>query len=199
PCRSGPVSGWSPRRCRWPRPMTPPGQPPSRPNPRSSPVPETAMAEPQLDRRQLLRALLLAAGGLAVPAACGVPSGGGPIVDAPGPSYDPGTTARGRAPQPGDATSASECVEFFLYAISGPLTTAALNDARGRARKFLTGPARDSWKPTENVVTVVRIDALTQSISGSDWIVSSTLKPVGTLVRDRGLVDASTAGDPWQV
>src|SRR5213079_100899 len=165
PCRSGPVSGWSPRRCRWPRPMTPPGQPPSRPNPRSSPVPETAMPEPHLDRRQLLRALLLAAGGLAVPAACGVPSGGGPIVDAPGPSYDPGSVARGRPPQPGDASTASELVELFLYAISGPLNTAAaVNDARQRARVFMTGPVRDSWRPTD-VVTVVRIDALTSSIS----------------------------------
>jgi Lipoprotein LpqB beta-propeller domain len=157
------------------------------------------MPDPRLDRRQLLRALLLAAGGLAAPAACGVPSGGRPIVDAPGPSYDPGTGVPGRPPQPGDASSATELVELFLYAISGPLNTAAaMDDARRRARQFLTREAADLWKPTDQV-TVVRIDALASSISGPDRIVSSTLKPVGTLSRDRGWVDPSGAGDPWQV
>ena len=96
------------------------------------------MADWRPDRRQLLRALLLAGAGLAVPSACGVPSGGGPIVDGSGPSYDPSTGARGRPPTPGDANSATELVQLFLYAISGPLNTGdALNAARGRARQAI--------------------------------------------------------------
>jgi Lipoprotein LpqB beta-propeller domain len=151
------------------------------------------MADRRPDRRQVLRALLLAAAGLAVPTACGVPSGGGPIVDGPGPSYDPSTGARGQPPVPGDASSATELVQLFLYAISGPLNTSdALNTARSRARQFLIGKAYTTWKPPE-VVTVVRLEDLTSSISGSDTIVSGTLETVGTLKPDRGLVDPSAA------
>ncbi len=152
------------------------------------------------DRRQVLRALLLGAAGLAVPAACGVPTGGGPIVDGPGPSYDPVTTEKGRPPEPGDAISATNLVELFLYAISGPLdTTEALNAARERARKFLSRQAAGLWKPTD-VVTVHRIEGLTQSASGANSIVSGMLQPVGVLARERGLVDPSIgAGPPGQV
>ncbi len=157
------------------------------------------MAEPHLDRRQLLRALLLVGAGLAVPAACGVPSGGGPIVDGAGPSYDPVGGEKGRPPEPDDASSAANLVELFLVAISGPLdTTAVLTDARERARRFLTRQAKDFWKPPDSV-TVVRVEGLTSSISGADAIVSGTLQPVGSLIRDRGLVDPSSASGPVPV
>ncbi len=153
------------------------------------------MAERYLDRRQVLRAALLAAAGVVVPAACGVPSGGGPIVDGAGPSYDPVIGAKGRPPEPGNATSATNLVELFLYAASGPLESIEqFNAARDRARRFLTKAAADAWRSsvTDEFVTVVRVAGLTPSISGVDTIVSGTLQPVGSLLGKRGEVDRYT-------
>jgi hypothetical protein len=158
------------------------------------------MADRHLDRRQVLRALLLAGAGLAVPAACGVPTGGGPIVDGAGPVYDPAGGNKVPLPDPADATSAKNLVELFLYAVSGPLdSTDLFNAARERARKFLTREAGNAWKPAD-AVTVVRVDGLTSSISGSNTVVSGTLQPVGVLAPDRGLVGPPTGGTaPTQV
>jgi len=95
---------------------------------------------------------------------------------------------------------APELVQLFLYAISGPLNTGdALNAARGRARQFLTGPALTSWKPPEAVVTVVRLDGLATSISGSDTIVSGYLQTVGTFLGDRGQINPAPVTAPQPV
>ena len=49
------------------------------------------MADRHLDRRQVLRALLLGGAGLAVPAACGLPTGGHAIIDGPAKTTQPGS------------------------------------------------------------------------------------------------------------
>ena len=92
------------------------------------------------DRRQVLRALLLAGAGLAVPAACGVPTGGGPVVDGPGPTYDPVAGTQVPQPDPAQATTPVRLVELFLAAVSGPLDTADLLSA---ARRRAMGARRD--------------------------------------------------------
>src|SRR2546430_16993132 len=97
------------------------------------------MAERHLDRRQVLRALLLAGAGLALPAACGVPGEGGPIVDGPGPTYDPISRKGNLPPDPAGATDPRTLVERFLSATSGPLGAQEhLTPAREAARKCLT-------------------------------------------------------------
>jgi hypothetical protein len=148
------------------------------------------MADRHVDRRQVLRALLLAAAGLAVPAACGVPAGGGPIVDGSGPTYDPVVGGR-PPPDPSEATTPKALVEGFLAAVSGPLAEPEqLKVARERARKFLTPAAKDAWKSAEsNTVTVVRVDNLSPSTSGANTVVSGILQPVGVFARERGAVD----------
>jgi hypothetical protein len=153
------------------------------------------------DRRQVLRALLLAGAGLAVPAACGVPAGGGPVVDGPGPTYDPiaGNQAPVPQPDPSQATTAVRLVELFLAAVSGPLDTAdLLGAAQKRAKSFLTPTAQALWTPAEQV-TVVRVADLTSSISGSNTVVTGTIQAVGKFEGDRGLVSPpNTSTTPTQ-
>ncbi|OLB64189.1 MAG: hypothetical protein AUI10_12200 [Actinobacteria bacterium 13_2_20CM_2_72_6] len=151
------------------------------------------MADRPVDRRQVLRALLLAAAGLTVPAACGVPTGGGPIVDGAGQNYDPVVGAE-PPPDPSQTTSATRLVELFLSAVSGPLAEPEqLNKARERARGFLTDEARDAWKRSaDDVVTVVRVENLTPAASGANTIVSGSLQPIGTFARGTGTVDPYT-------
>jgi hypothetical protein len=147
------------------------------------------------DRRQVLRALLLAGAGLAVPAACGVPTGGGPVVDGPGPIYDPIAGTQVPQPDPSQATTPVRLVELFLAAVSGPLDTSDLiNAARKRALEFLTPSARVAWQPSTDV-TVVRVGPLASSISGSSTVVSGTLQSVGTFRPQTGWVEAAS-GNP---
>jgi len=151
------------------------------------------MADRSVDRRQVLRALLLGAAGLAVPAACGVPTGGGPIIDGAGPTYDP-VAGGAPPPDPRDATTATALVEGFLAAASGPLADPEqLVAARKRTWSFLTSEARDAWKSSaSDVVTVVRVENLTSSISPGSTVVSGTFQPVGNFVREKGTVEPVT-------
>src|SRR5437764_12521533 len=87
------------------------------------------------DRRQVLRALLLAGTGIALPAGCGVPSGGPPFVDGTGPTYDPIGGQQGKPPDPSGADTPTALVELFLAAVSGPLENPEQRaTARDRAR-----------------------------------------------------------------
>jgi hypothetical protein len=138
----------------------------------------------------------MAGAGLAVPVACGVPTGGSPVVDGPGPSYDPIAGTQVPQPDPTQATTPVRLVELFLAAVSGPLDTPDLvNAARRRALEFLTPSARATWQPAD-AVTVVRVGPLTSSISGSSTVVSGTLQPVGTLRPDHGWIEPVSGTAP---
>jgi hypothetical protein len=140
------------------------------------------------DRRQVLRALLLSAAGLGVPAACGVPSGGGPIVDGSGPSLGAAGVGNARALGPGDATDAIDLVQKFLRAISGRLDDdAARTKAVYQAQQFLTDQAKKSWHPDSQQTTLVRTSAYSPNVGDhpGSTVVSLTLQPVG-LLSDRG-------------
>jgi Lipoprotein LpqB beta-propeller domain/Sporulation and spore germination len=159
------------------------------------------MADGRVDRRQVLRALMLAGAGLAAPAACGVPTGGGPIVDGTGPASDRIGGNSIPPPDPAKATSPTDLVEKFLSAVSGPLDTAdARRDAAVRARKFLTPPANKRWQPDEQQVTVVRmVGALKEAVAGAGaTVVSGSLQRVGVLGPrgDVGPYGGSTAPVP---
>jgi Lipoprotein LpqB beta-propeller domain/Sporulation and spore germination len=140
------------------------------------------MAERRWGRRQVLRGLLLAGAGLAVPAGCGVPTGGRPIVDGTGPAADRIGGPKGQPPAPDGVTSPTMLVELFLAAVSGPLDTAEdLKDAENRARRFLTPAANRGWQPGDRV-TVVRVSEVSSAVSGPGaTVVRQTLRPVGTL------------------
>jgi hypothetical protein len=142
------------------------------------------------DRRQVLRALLLAGAGLALPAACGVPSGGRPVVDGNGLPYDPVGGQQGEPPDPSDADSPAKLVELFLEAASGALETSEQQTAAAnRARAFLTREATKSWQPDVTKVTVVRVESLTNTTVGRDvTTVACTLLTVGRFDGSRGLV-----------
>jgi lipoprotein LpqB-like beta-propeller protein len=139
------------------------------------------------DRRQVLRALLLGGAGLALPAGCGVPSGGSAIVDGPGPPYDPVGGQQGKPPDPADADSPTKLVELFLAAVAGPIDTSDLRAAaKDRARKFLTADAAKSWQPLDQV-TVVRVDQVSTATSGRDaTTVVAMLQPVGVMTPQHG-------------
>jgi hypothetical protein len=153
------------------------------------------------DRRQVLRAVLLAGAGLALPAACGVPSGGRPVVDGNGPPYDPVGGQQGEPPDPSDADSPTKLVELFLAAVSGALETSEQQTAAGnRARAFLSPDTTKSWQPDVTKVTVVRVESLTNTTVGRDLTtVSCTLLTVGRFDGSRGLVDRSLDVGPAPV
>jgi hypothetical protein len=140
------------------------------------------MAERRWDRRQVLRGLLLAGAGLAVPAACGVPTGGRPIVDGTGPAPDRIGGPKGQPPEPDGVTSPTTLVQLFLAAVSGPLDTPDYRkDAADRARRFLTPAAARGWQPGEKV-TVVRVTNVSSAVSGPGaTVVRQTIRPVGEL------------------
>lgn len=157
------------------------------------------------DRRQVLRALLLAGAGIALPAACGVPSGGRPVVDGNGPAYDPGGgQQQGEPPNPANASTPTALVELFLAAVSGPLETSEQQAAATqRARSFLTREAARSWQPVNSSkVTVVRVGNLTNATGGRDVTVYCTLQPIGLFDGPTGEVvqspDLDTAPVPAQ-
>ena len=131
--------------------------------------------------------MLLGAAGLAVPAACGLPSGGHPIVDGPGPA--PGGTGDGlpKAPTPADAHDPGELVQGFLATVAGRLhSDADLAAADERARKYLTAQARTAWPPTGNGITVVQVesDFFVTIGAGGFPSVKVTVRPRGTLGTD---------------
>ena len=167
----------------------------------SVPVEPSGSGAVRLDRRGVLGALVLAGAGLVLPAGCGVPSGGGPVVDGPGPTYDPVSGQKGKPPDPSLADSPATLVDLFLAAISGPLETPELRvAARERARKFLTDSAAKAWQPDTDQVTVVRLEKVTISTSGRDvTTVVGYLQPVGILNTVRGEVQPYTDGSPAPV
>jgi hypothetical protein len=155
------------------------------------------------DRRQVLRALLMAAAGLAVPASCGLPSGGHPIVDGAGPA--PGGAGDGlpKAPTPADASEPGVLVQDFLAAVAGRLhSDGDLTAADERAKKFLTGQARAEWPaPTVNGITVVRVESDFSTTFGNagTTTVKVTLRPTGTLGTDGTVSPPNGATSPRQL
>ena len=139
------------------------------------------------DRRQVLRALLLGAAGLAVPASCGLPSGGHPIVDGPGPAPGGSGDSLPKAPTPADASDPAGLVRNFFAAVAGRIRSDAdLVAADERARKFLTAAAKSTWQPSTGGITVVHIepDFPTTIGEGGSTHVIVTLRPVGVLGTD---------------
>lgn len=149
------------------------------------------------DRRQVLRALLLGAVGLAVPAACGLPSGGAPVVDGTGPPLGPGAADTNRkAPTPADANDQKSLVLGFLGAVAGRLQVDGdVAQAADRALAFLTSDLRRTWAPGSQI-TVVRILALLPPRTGGEKpgsaIVDMTALPVGVLQRNGTVAPPST-------
>jgi hypothetical protein len=131
----------------------------------------------------VLRGLLLAGAAMTIPAACGVPSGGGPIVDGTGPASDPIGGPKGKPPEPNGVTSPTTLVQLFLAAVSGPLETPDhRKDAADRARRFLTPAAARAWQPGDSVtVTVVRVSDINSAVGPGATVVRATLRPVGLL------------------
>jgi len=134
------------------------------------------------DRRQVLRALLVGAAGAALPAGCGIPTGGAPKTYGAGPAYDPIGSGNSPAPVPDGATTPTRLVELFMGAVSGLLDNESIKEAHNRANAFLTPEAAARWKPTDDVF-VLRVTDLTSS-TGANTIVSCTVQPVGRLMRD---------------
>jgi hypothetical protein len=131
----------------------------------------------------VLRAALLGAAGLAVPVACGLPSGGGPIIDGPGPSPKPGDgDSDGRAPRPQDAVNEEDLVRKFFGAVAGKLDTDDdLKKASERAKAFLTDRIKGSW-PALDQIAVVRVGNLSHSAGGvSQTLVQAPLTQVGIM------------------
>jgi hypothetical protein len=143
------------------------------------------MAEHHLDRRQVLRAMLLGAAGLAVPAACGLPSGGHPIVDGPASTAVPGSgDALTKAPTPDAALDAPGLVSAFFGAVAGRIH-GDLTEANQRALRFLTASARATWPKPGSGITVVRLDSnMPTSFGGGATLVDVSLKPTGVLGLD---------------
>lgn len=149
------------------------------------------------DRRQVLRAIVLGGAALAVPAACGLPSGGRPIVDGPAPPAGPGTSGNDvQAPVPGDATDPGGLVKNFLGAVAGKLDVDTdFGKANERAKAFLTAKAQRTW-PSGSQVTVVRVVSGPTSSAGEagETFVDVQLQSVGTL--RNGMVTPVSNGAP---
>lgn len=132
--------------------------------------------------------MLLGAAGLAVPASCGLPSGGHPIVDGPGPA--PGGAGDGlpKAPAPADATDPTGLVQNFLATAAGRLhSDADLAAADERAQRFLTAQAKTHWDSSHvNGITVVRVESDFDVTIGSGGLpsVKVVVRPTGVLNLD---------------
>jgi hypothetical protein len=151
------------------------------------------------DRRQVLRAIVLGAAGLAVPAACGLPSGDHPVIDGPGPATGPGSSDNNvKAPAPEDANDPKDLVVNFFGAVTGRVhSDADLGTASERVQAFLTAAGQQSWPTAGSQITVVRMvgepTATTGQIPGSTYV-DVTVQASGILRQD-GSVGAAT-GDP---
>jgi hypothetical protein len=148
------------------------------------------------DRRDVLRALLLGAAGLAVPsglAACGVPSGGRPVVVGAGPSAGTGRAApEGKPLGPEGASSPTDLVQRYLLAVAGPLDSDDyVKRAQNFARKFMVTDLQADWQPDNNV-TVVQVGELKQSDGINSTFVEGKLQPVGSLNSSGSLVPPGT-------
>jgi Lipoprotein LpqB beta-propeller domain len=140
------------------------------------------------DRRRVLRAMLLGAAGVAVPsglaavAGCGVPAGGTPIVDGPGPSAGTGGLASGGVPPgPETAVSPEDLVQKFLLAAAGPLEDDYRLQLQDSARKFMTVP--NAWSPEKDITVVRIVGQPTRRQGNTSAFVDVTLRPVGKLTQ----------------
>jgi hypothetical protein len=153
------------------------------------------------DRRQVLRAIVLGSAVLAAPAACGLPSGGRPIVDGPAPPAGPGTTnTDGQAPLPlpQDATDPGVLVKNFLSAVAGKLDVDTdFNKANDRAKAYLTVRAQRTWQ-SGSQVTVVRVVSSPASSAGlaGETFVDVRLQAVGFLRSDGTVASISNTSVP---
>ncbi|MBO0870250.1 MAG: hypothetical protein J2P15_16970 [Micromonosporaceae bacterium] len=141
------------------------------------------MAERAFGRREALRGLLLGAAGLALPAACGVPSGGPPLIDGPGPSAGvTGPDSVGAPPDPNDARSPVDLVTSYLAA-AGPVDTSGAHpQIPDRVKKFLTDDAqRDMQLGTS--IAVVRVHGTPTPVENPPdfTLVTIDLQQVGQL------------------
>lgn len=148
--------------------------------------------QPALSRRQALRAMLLGAAGLAVPAACGLPTGGHVIVDGPAKTIQPGSgAAPPKAPTQDAATSPTSLVSNFFSAVAGPIDYDSANE---KALKFLTNNAKATW-PSHGggVITVVRLveEPQFRGVGPDGTTVDVTFQLTGKLQQD-GTVQAPT-------
>jgi hypothetical protein len=164
------------------------------------------MAELHLDRRALLRAILLGTAGAAgtgLIAACGLPSGSRPIVDGPGPSGGAGSgDSPVRAPVPEDAFDPVTLVQKFFGAVAGRVRLPAdLTRADQRAEAFLTPRAKKAWHSGGPIVVVHRLTDETPAsgASGDSTLVDVTVQPAGVLGQ-WGTVEelpGQISSDPW--
>jgi hypothetical protein len=155
--------------------------------------------DPSLDRRAVLRALLLGAAGAgtAALAACGLPSGSRPIVDGPAPTGRSDTgDAVVNAPVPEDAAGPVPLVQGFFGAVAGRVRLDAdFAQADQRAQAFLDATARKAWPAGKQSITVVRVLATESSIGDTfgSTFVDVQVKPTGVLQVSGGV---SGAVDP---
>ena len=152
------------------------------------------MADRHLDRRQVLRALLLGGAGLAVPAACGLPTGGHAIIDGPAKTTQTGSGDNPpKAPTPDDATSPENLVINFFGAAAGR-NSDDLGSANDRALKFLTPTGRQGWPQQGNGITVVSLFGTPRHTTGPAFnttYVDVDVKPTGSLGADGTVVPAT--------
>jgi Lipoprotein LpqB beta-propeller domain len=156
-----------------------------------------------VDRRRVLRVALLGAAGAALPAGlatvagCGVPSGGRPVVDFPGPSSGPGgLPGGGKPPGPDTAVSAEDLVTKYLLAVAGPLEDEYRAQLQESARAFMTAAARGQWRTPARDITVVRAGKLTHRESNTSTFVDLTLMPVGQLAASGAVLPATSVASP---
>ncbi|GAA5195073.1 hypothetical protein GCM10023322_60960 [Rugosimonospora acidiphila] len=151
------------------------------------------------DRRQVLRVMMLGTAALAAPAACGLPSGGRPIIDGPAAPAGPGTSNTDlQAPLQQDATDAGGLVTNFLNAVAGKLDVDTdFNKANERAKTYLTDNAQKTWS-SGSQVTVVRVVEGPASSAGpaGETFVDVTLQPVGILRNDGTVAPGSNTPVP---
>jgi Sporulation and spore germination len=144
------------------------------------------------DRRQLLRAGLLAAAGLATGTACGVPSGGPPVVDGDGPRPGGGPSggSSGDPPGPAGTSDPVELVRRYLDSLSGRLDTDdARQKATDRAKSFLTPNAQGSWSSSTTILVVrEKMNPPIAATGPNGYTVTTQLQPVGVIDDGSGAV-----------
>jgi hypothetical protein len=145
------------------------------------------MVDHHLDRRQVLRAMLLGAAGLAVPVACGLPSGGHAIADGPGPPAGAGSgETLPKAPTPDDAFDPASLVTNYFAAVGGRLNVND-QDTVALAQAYFTDQEKATWQSSSSGITVVRLlNTPLRSTTGekSNYNVDVNIQPTGQLWTD---------------
>jgi hypothetical protein len=152
----------------------------------------------RLDRRGVLRGLLLGGAGLTGLAACGVPSSSKPHVVRHGPTGAPSGANGTSAPAgPEGITDPRLFVRAFLQATAGGLDDNSRQDRVKKAREFLTPAAARAWQPDlKTAVTVVRVLNLgNPAVASGGSTITVELAQVGQLTTD-GLVAPAPGAMP---